>query len=345
MCCNNPAQEICSQIQAVYGRIPELIISIGTGTRIESDEDSQDGIEKPGILDVVKQKGHKFFDNTRGVIKAIMVLPDAVTNSEPVHRGLQSTANTAIKNGQKIPYYRFNVDEIASKVGLDQWNPSKTMELPNGEETLQRLEKATNDYMNDPINTKRLQECAQELVRVRRERAETERWERFATYTIYRCPEKGCDLEFSCREKLRLHASELHGIVPRVMMVNQSICLVDQCIENPQYHDSVDAFKEHLQGTPHFMQDPVVKLSPEFEEWLDSGRQPEHAIHAEPKRKGGNGRRSQQQNSTPAPPIAARYIGDGQSRKMLPKVFGRKPPVTPTPNNGILRVAGTGTVN
>jgi hypothetical protein len=334
--CNNPAQEICNEIQAVHGRIPELIVSIGTGIRIENDEDSQDGIEKPGILDVVKQKGHKFFDNARGVIKAIKVLPEAVTNSEPVHRGLQSTTNTAAKNCQKIPYYRFNVPDIASMVELDQWIPSETMELPNGEETLQRLERATNDYMDDATVTKRMQECAQELVRVRRERAETERWERFATHTIYRCPEKGCDLEFSCREKLRLHASERHEIVPRVMMVNQSICLIDQCMETPQYHDSDTAFKEHLQGTPHFMQDPDLKSPAGFEEWLDSGRRPEHAIHAEPKRKG---RASQQQNGTPAPPIAAKDIGDGQKRKMLSKAFGRKPPVTLTPNNGIPRVA------
>jgi len=194
--------------------------------------------------------------------------------------------------------------------------------------------------MNDSTVTKRLQECAQELVRVRRERAETERWERFATHTIYQCPEEGCELEFSSRDKLRLHASERHEIVPRVVMVNQSICLIDQCMENPQYHDSDAAFKEHLQGTPHFMQDPDLKSPAGFEGWLDSGRRPEDEIGAKVRRKGGNAKGSQQQNGTPAPPIAANDIGDGQKRKMLSKVFGRKPPVAPTPSNGTPRVAG-----
>ena len=269
---NNPSELISSEIRAVHGKTPKLVLSIGTGLKTEgSNDDNGAGARR-----------HKRFNNARDVLSTARKLPDFATDSEITHNSLETSLEIARNSGdKKYPmYFRFNVPNIASDVKLDQWNPSNDSQAPNGEKTLRCLKKATENYLLIPAVKKKLAECAKELVRVRRNRAVTERWERFATQTVYQCPESAeCELpHFPSREKLRMHASEHHQFVPQVMMENRPVCLIDQCMETPQVHDSDDGFITHLKGPHHELKDARAMCTSELEAWLDDGRRTEDQI-------------------------------------------------------------------
>jgi hypothetical protein len=264
MGCNNPSELISSEIQAVHGKRPDLILSIGTG------------MKTPGKSNKAKRKQHRFLNYARENLKTARKLPDIATDAQATH----TTFQTALLSGRdpdnkRYPmYFRFNVPDIASKVKLDQWIPLDDSEPPNGEKTLQLLRDATNDYLLIQDVAEKLADCAKELVRVRRERAKTERWERFATNTVYECPKKAeCKLpHFPSRGKLRMHLSEHHQFVPRVtMMDGRPVCLIDQCMETPQLHNDDRCFLTHLRDH-HSMKDAIPMETSHMENWLNQGR-------------------------------------------------------------------------
>jgi hypothetical protein len=298
--CNNPSQEICSEIQAVHGKGPCLVLSIGTGTKIENAGSPRRSNERLIKWNVAKRTGP--FRHARSMLTLVSrVLPECVANTDKPHRNLEDKAQEAKATEQNFMYFRFNVPDIASKVALDEWIPETGVESLDKMATLRYLEQKTNAYLDtDADAAAMLQECAKELVRVRRQRAETERWERFATHTSYKCPEHDiCGLpDFTSREKLRMHASEHHEFVPEVMMENQPVCLIDQCMETPKLHADNKGFIEHLNGLDHRMSDANPMSSIKFEEWLDTGRRTEDAIDAALKQKEAIKKQPQQQNDT-----------------------------------------------
>lgn len=284
MGCNNPAELMFHEIHGTHGREPELILSIGTGTKPKVQNGAHSKREKNGK--------HRFLDNARNVIHAAKRLPDIATDSEIIHdrlRGSMSLLRT--KKKSKYPmYFRFNVPDLGS-MKLDSWESTENSEEPDGKKTLEALELSTLAYLDTPAVSEDLESCAKELVRMRRERARTERWEEFATHTTYRCPERKeheCeDLVFSSRGKLRLHASECHDFVPWVSIEDQPgsdaaecaednpLCIIDECAEHPQLFTGEDATKQlldHLRGPTHKIKDAKPMSTPALEAWLDLGR-------------------------------------------------------------------------
>lgn len=80
---------------------------------------------------------------------------------------------------------------------------------------LRRIEKATNDYLNDSRVQSQLADCARHLVEARRQRALTSRWEAFALGTRYQCPyPERCShsLPFSTRVELLDHLIKDHNM-------------------------------------------------------------------------------------------------------------------------------------
>lgn len=125
--------------------------------------------------------------------------------------------------------------------------------------------------MDDEVN-KRLQECAIELVRIRRERARTERWESFATNTTYKCPEtiEGDPVKHRTRDELRQHALISHEYVAWATLDGQHLCTLDNCAMTPVPVENEPDFLKHLKDY-HGMHDPVLKEPSALEAWLDSG--------------------------------------------------------------------------
>ena len=268
MGCNNPAELMLQEVKGAHGRHPDLILSIGTGTKPKNEDDA----EMPQ-----QTRRHRLLDNARSVLTAARQLPDIATQSEDVHDRLEDRIKDlrAAGNSKYPMYYRFNVPDLGS-VELDAWVSSVNSKIPDGKQTLENLEEETLKYLSTDKAKKDLDACAKVLVRIRRERAATERWEQYATHTTYRCPEEDeheCkSLQFSTRDELRLHASERHEYVPWVTMDDNPICIIDECAEHPQRYegkDSEDQLLRHLKGPPHDIKCAKPMTTPGLEAWMD----------------------------------------------------------------------------
>ena len=294
MGCNNPAELMSQEVQGIHGRAPDLILSIGTGTKPKPTP-------QHGRLQQAKAKNHKLLDHFRNLIHVIKVLPDIATESENCHSYLKGNMSTfrdersraAGKDIKHPMYFRFNVPDLGS-VKLDAWKSSENSEGPDGEITLQEIRDKTRDYLNTDEVRESMESCAKELVLLRRARAETERWEQFATHTTYHCPigaqhryQCGSKLVFPNREELRSHAAERHDFVPWIPIKEQPksgtdecpedsyICTMDQCQEDPQLFRGADAVAlllQHLQGQAHNIKDAQPMSRSALEKWLDDGR-------------------------------------------------------------------------
>ncbi|KAI4130347.1 MAG: hypothetical protein LQ338_001782 [Usnochroma carphineum] len=120
-----------------------------------------------------------------------------------------------IKAAQKqdvFTYYRWDVQDGLQGVRLDEWKP-----IDSGEITRARIERATNRYLGSPQVQAQIRECAEILVHIRLQRAQTMRWEMYATGTRYRCPIESCghqSLRFQNRNELMDHLQTEHGKAP-----------------------------------------------------------------------------------------------------------------------------------
>lgn len=70
MGCNNPADLMAQEVDAIHGRVPELIISVGTGTKPPMQH---------GSPQQFNTREHKFLNNARSVFGVLKKLPDIVT--------------------------------------------------------------------------------------------------------------------------------------------------------------------------------------------------------------------------------------------------------------------------
>lgn len=109
-------------------------------------------------------------------------------------------------------YYRLDVDQALQDADSSEWQPKKL-----GKTTLRQIVDASRHYLETEEVRSKLRECAQELVRIRRLRAQTMRWEAFATGVSYNCPISSCRYEkklFEARIELLDHLQIDHGKPP-----------------------------------------------------------------------------------------------------------------------------------
>ncbi|KAL8745666.1 MAG: hypothetical protein Q9190_002206 [Brigantiaea leucoxantha] len=107
--------------------------------------------------------------------------------SERVHEEVRRDSQK-----ESFLYYRLDVQQGLRDVRIDGWKPKVTGEL-----TLNRIREATERYLNDEQVQAQIRECAAALVKARTQRAQTMRWESYATGTRYRCPIEGCSYRYS----------------------------------------------------------------------------------------------------------------------------------------------------
>ena len=127
--------------------------------------------------------------------------------SDVVHKKVKD----ASKHDQ-FDYYRWDVRDGLQDVRLDEWKPALT-----GEKTLGEIESATNRFLKDSHVQNEIRKCAEALVHSRSLRAQTMRWESYATGTRYRCPIPGCKdqlLRFQNRNDLMDHLQTVHKKAP-----------------------------------------------------------------------------------------------------------------------------------
>lgn len=276
---NNPAFLIFQDIRQMQGdKFPEIIVSIGTGTKVVVA-----GNATPKER-AKKSNGRNPLKSLKSMYHTFRDLPVIATDPEADHRKLKDTIDLAKGERQKqdpntkLPlYFRFNVDGLGASVDLDEWVPSNDSRKPNGNETLNDLENITNKYLSDPKVLDDLRDCAIELVYLRRKRAKTERWEKYATQAVYSC--KSGDIcrpvGLASREELRRHAFEQHELVTRNTSLNERVCTLDECALNPVRfpgrEDGDSALIVHLKDH-HKLKNPTLKSPEELEAWLDDRR-------------------------------------------------------------------------
>ncbi|KAL8725338.1 MAG: hypothetical protein Q9181_006448 [Wetmoreana brouardii] len=177
---SNPSREVyeeVSHLNKVHESI-ELLLSIGTGNAKGNTTKAKHSLQKE-LNDI----------------------------SDLVHRKVvEASEQTAFS------YYRWDVQDGLQDVRLDEWKP-----VSSGEITLARIERATNRYLEAGHVGDKIRECAISLVNARMLRAQTMRWESYATGTRYRCPIAGCEyqsIRFQNRNELMDHLQKVHGKAP-----------------------------------------------------------------------------------------------------------------------------------
>ena len=110
-------------------------------------------------------------------------------------------------------YFRFDVKEGLQAVRMNEWRSK-----PRGETTFEKIETATKKYLKQEGVDSLIQRCAEYLVHKRKQRAQTMRWERFATGAQYRCPlADDCPTpkaNFNTRNDLMDHLRTKHNEAP-----------------------------------------------------------------------------------------------------------------------------------
>ena len=131
---------------------------------------------------------------------------DLADISDVVHNKVRSESENLFK------YYRLDVEDGLQDVRLNEWKPRSS-----GKTTLERIREATARYLQKKEVRSQCQECAEDLVTIRIQRARTMRWECFATGTRYKCPKDDCPypaLRFLKRNDLMDHLRMQHNYPP-----------------------------------------------------------------------------------------------------------------------------------
>ncbi|KAL8812011.1 MAG: hypothetical protein Q9223_001302 [Gallowayella weberi] len=127
--------------------------------------------------------------------------------SDLVHRRIGDASRLL-----KFSYYRLDVQDGLQDVRVDEWKP-----IASGDTTRARIELATTRYLQATDIRGKIRECAITLVHARSLRAQTMRWECYATGTRYRCPMPACQDQprrFQTRNELMDHLQMEHGKAP-----------------------------------------------------------------------------------------------------------------------------------
>ncbi|KAI0912099.1 hypothetical protein F4823DRAFT_583249 [Ustulina deusta] len=153
---NNPCLELKREIQYHHGENTPVLVSIGTARpKEEFVGESAAALIKRGL----HQLG----------------------NPEEVHETLESDRY----NGN-YSYYRLN-DEDGIRIEMDEWKPKKV-----GTETIARMRTEFQRWLQKDGVEDKFRECAEHLVRLRRVRMTTPRWERFALGQYFVCQVRNC---------------------------------------------------------------------------------------------------------------------------------------------------------
>ncbi|KAK4207027.1 calcium-independent phospholipase A2-gamma [Rhypophila decipiens] len=204
MCANNPSLKAFWEIHHLHGQLtPAFFVSIGTGKK--SPETTAEARVRLRDFDrVTKTDDVRRKQFVKKYLEIGSHWKDFMTDTEGDH-GYQGWDN--VGSLQNMPRVRFNVEGDLARIPLDDWRPTGS-----GAATLEQMRLATEQYLDQEDQRTKITEAARTLVRIRRERSKTERWESFAVDVTYRCPNPECALMplYKTRDEFRKHV-ELPG--------------------------------------------------------------------------------------------------------------------------------------
>lgn len=258
MVANNPAEVALGEVSQMHDRKPMMIVTLGTGLPRDKK-----GISGKRYKSYVKM--------TWRVLKAMRAL---ITESEKTANRVESACNDGLYAG--VDHYRWNVPDGMGDIILDEWIPAHT-----GSDTKRKILDFTMNYLSQKSVHLRLLQCARRLVRTRRKRASTERWELFARKFVYFCPDPHCGLgkvakTFFSRDELREHGIHDHSLISDVDVKNigtlHHTCVFGRCgIDRVYVFGQQEELKRHLLQE-HEVSDPEFMSLQRMEAWLDRGR-------------------------------------------------------------------------
>ncbi|PGH12740.1 hypothetical protein AJ79_04101 [Helicocarpus griseus UAMH5409] len=196
---NNPSSYGVQEIILKHIHPPSFFLSIGTGIKRKTPKKKKMTLAKELLTDRGSRKQFlkKYLEISR-------LTKDLITDTEEVVR-----LWSGICNQSGTDHERLNVPEGVSTIPLDHWKPSKC-----GTETLHKIKEHTLAYLKTQKAQQALDSSARKLVTLRHRRADTERWEVFATDVTYCCPSLDCRKQDAChynkRHKLRSHFEYKH---------------------------------------------------------------------------------------------------------------------------------------
>ncbi|ETI21962.1 hypothetical protein G647_06032 [Cladophialophora carrionii CBS 160.54] len=208
---NNPAKIAYKDVSDRHDLPPKIVISIGTGEKASRPVMSR----RNQLGDIMGSS-----DDRRQRLKKLVELlfkhsKNWLTDVDGVVDDMGFMANMF-----KFKFTRLSVPNdirpgghCLGEIPLDDWRPKD-----GGWTTLERLENLTNTYLAQAETRGMLEECARELVLLRRQRARTERWETYAMDVTYRCcADENCHPGpyLKNRRSMRRHFDEKHGELTR----------------------------------------------------------------------------------------------------------------------------------
>lgn len=181
---NNPTRTGIKEIQGLRGsNFIGIVVSVGTARKLKKDA------KKATFFSTIPNSAREFAEQA--------------TDPEVVHNELQGDHD----HNPMFPYFRLN-EPGGLQTELDEWEPKRKMfsKKEGGAKTIAEIEGAYNRWAAIPTNIDLLKECAAALVKCRRTRMETSKWERYATASQYRCRFEGCEHpEFFERQEFATH--------------------------------------------------------------------------------------------------------------------------------------------
>jgi hypothetical protein len=113
-------------------------------------------------------------------------------------------------------YFRFDGGEGLGNVKMDEWSGRreaqwKLRSRPTGDETLNAMADAVNEYLNLRRVKSELERLAKILVLLRRLRTRDKTaWERYACASHYECNQTGCDAKVDTLDEFEAHLNDAH---------------------------------------------------------------------------------------------------------------------------------------
>ncbi|KAI0384264.1 acyl transferase/acyl hydrolase/lysophospholipase [Hypomontagnella monticulosa] len=196
---NNPSLFVLQEIRSKHGRAPALFLSIGCGKNSNVNQAAPEDDEEFRRTFTVDSGRRKQF--LKKWLEIGRSWKHFMTDTEG-HHGVDGWKLECIAMNVQHRC-RLNVEGRMRDIPLDDWDPPTS-----GEITLNRIRKETVEYLEKPEVQKRILDMARELVNIRRQRAETERWEVFASDVTYCCPNDNCRRSHNMRYKTRHHARQ-----------------------------------------------------------------------------------------------------------------------------------------
>jgi len=198
MCANNPSLKAFWEIRKLHGQTPAFFLSIGTGKKSLNESTSESRIRLRDYDKATKTDDVRRKQFIKKYLEIGSHWKDFMTDTEG-DNGVQGWEN--IGELQRMPRQRFNVEGDLARIPLDDWRPIST-----GETTLEAIRTATEAYLAEENQVRRIAETARALVEIRRQRAMTERWETFAIDVTYQCPGTEClVIRYKTRDEFRKH--------------------------------------------------------------------------------------------------------------------------------------------